>query len=382
MMIPRSRCPLLALAALLIASPLAAQKKQDGVWTNPRAENLPAVFAYQGEYVGEVKGGGKVAAQVIALDEAGAVQVVVFPGGLPGDGLNGEVRILLDGTLTAEEIKLVPAEGDRKYMNGKPTGFSATQEFPPPGQQPWSGTIHDGKLTGRTHEDKLFSMERIERASPTLGKKAPREAVILFDGTSLEHFDAGRLEQDTGVLHTDAENVRTNDRFTAYTAHLEFMLPFRPKARGQGRGNSGFYQANGQEIQVLDSFGLEGLKNECGALYGRAAPEVNMCLPPLTWQTFDVQLLPDPEKPDQGTLTVRHNGVLIHDAVPTRIKPGKLTLQGHGNLLQYRNIWLVEHKLQETEESDVDIKPADKQEPAGGSEKSDGAESSSEEKPS
>ena len=55
------------------------------------------------------------------------------------------------------------------------------------------------------------------------------------------------------------------------------MLPFRPDARGQGRGNSGFYQVDLYEVQVLDSFGLDGKNNECGGFYTKADPKVNMC---------------------------------------------------------------------------------------------------------
>ena len=125
-----------------------------------------------------------------------------------------------------------------------------------------------------------------------------------------------------------------------YKIHVEFMLPFRPDARGQGRGNSGFYQSNGQEVQVLDSFGLEGLNNECGGIYKRAEPKVNMCLPPLTWQTYDVEMVREGGK---SFLTVHHNGVLIHERVEGKDgTPRHFTLQGHGNPLQYRNIWIVD----------------------------------------
>ena len=125
-----------------------------------------------------------------------------------------------------------------------------------------------------------------------------------------------------------------------------------PKARGQGRSNSGVYVGGLPEIQVLDSFGLEGKNNECGGLYGRRDPDVNMCLPPLVWQTFDVELT-QPKRDAQGRpqenirATVRHNGVVIHENYDTGKKesgPRGIHLQRHGNRVQYRNIWLVEPK--------------------------------------
>ena len=325
----------IALAVCLLPLTSHAQVQQKGVWTDPADESIPAVYQFQGEYVGELDGGQKIGAQVIALNEEGAVQAVLYPGGLPGAGWDEKNKILLDGTLVDGAIELSPAEGDRKYMDGKPQRFGATRQFPPEGHQPWAGAIGEGVLRGKTEDGKSFILKKPARKSEMLGAK-PRETA--------ERWNEGCVAD--GILHTDAKDVRSKDKFKYYTVHLEFRTPFRPQARGQGRGNSGFYQTNGQEIQVLDSFGLEGLKNECGALYGRAAPRINMCLPPLAWQTYDVELLPIPDaenKNQQATLTVRHNGVVIHDKVPCKPGGGGFNLQGHGNLLQYRNIWLVEH---------------------------------------
>lgn len=111
---------------------------------------------------------------------------------------------------------------------------------------------------------------------------------------------------------------------------------------------------------MLDSFGLSGEQNECGGLYSVKKPDLNMCLPPLSWQTYDVDYTA--AKYDDGgklvknpRVTIRHNGVIIHDdvelpgernttAAPIGAgpQPGPVYLQDHGNPVRYRNIWVVE----------------------------------------
>ena len=148
----------------------------------------------------------------------------------------------------------------------------------------------------------------------------------------------------------------SKQRFEDHKIHLEFRTPFMPKARGQARGNSGVYVQGRYEVQVLDSYGLEGKDNECGGIYKIAAPQVNMCLPPGQWQTYDITFRAprfddDGKKVENARISVVHNGVTIHDNIelpnPTgggRRKdiaaPGPLLLQDHGNRVQFRNIWI------------------------------------------
>ncbi|MEQ8791208.1 MAG: DUF1080 domain-containing protein [Pirellulaceae bacterium] len=352
---------LLGLVSIHFVSLHAAEQNAEGVWTSTDDPTLPADYAVQGEFVGQVEGGGKLAAQVIALGD-GAFQAVLLPGGLPGAGWDGEHKILMQGSGDGAKTVFAPAAGDRRYLGKSAEEFSATSKFPPVGQKDYTAVVSDGKMMGKTDDGAAFTLKRTVRKSPTLGKKPPEGATVLFDGeaASMENFKGGRLDEQTGLLNTDGKDILTKDDFNNYVMHIEFMLPYRPAARGQGRGNSGFYQVDHYEVQVLDSFGLDGKNNECGGVYTNAEPLVNMCLPPLTWQTYDVEFT-NAVVDDQGNklsdavMTLKHNGVVIHDKLKINGKtggsrpapegtPGPIKLQGHGNPLQYRNVWILEKK--------------------------------------
>jgi len=332
-------------------------KKTKEVWTDVKDASLPLDFAIQGEYVGATKS-GKVGVQIIALGK-GQFQAVVFAGGLPGDGWNGVARSLMQGSLEGDKALFAPAEGKRKYIAQKPEEFSATAAFPPKGHAPHSGVVSDGKLTLKTPSGPA-EPAKVQRKSPTLGKQAPDGAIVLFDGKDTAEWNRGRLDKENGILNTDGGDVVSKRKFNNYTMHIEFMLPYRPDARGQGRGNSGFYQVDHYEAQILDSFGLEGKNNETGGIYTKSNPKVNMCLPPLQWQTYDVDFtnaIADEKgkKVKNARVTLRLNGVVVQDDLeitgPTgggrsepEATPGPIKLQGHGNPLQFRNIWIVERK--------------------------------------
>jgi hypothetical protein len=219
------------------------------------------------------------------------------------------------------------------------------------GQKDYAATISGDTLNGKTEDSKPFQLKKVLRKSPTLDAKPPDGAAVLFDGSSAEQWSGGKLVEGK-LLYMGVNSKRT---FKDVKLHVEFRLPFQPSARGQGRGNSGVYLQGRHEVQVLDSFGLDGKNNECGGLYGQQAPSVNMCYPPLSWQTYDIDYKAprlDGDKALPAVITVLHNGVKILDQYPIKgsadakqvDKPGPIHLQNHGNPVYFRNIWVVEGK--------------------------------------
>ncbi len=298
--------------------------------TNP-AEAGPS-FKVQGEYAGKSTDGQSWGAQVVSMGK-GAYQVVFFSGGLPGAGWNKQGRLVVQGKGEGETAKFEHAE------------------------HKLTGTIEGGKIKGAVGPTVTFEMAKVERKSPTLGMKAPDGGVILFNGTSAEGWQNGKLTEGN-LLNS---GVRSKQAFGDFTAHLEFRTPYMEEARGQGRGNSGVYVQDRYEVQVLDSFGLTGEDNECGGIYKQGKPQQNMCLPPLAWQTYDIDFTAarvdaDGKKTAPAEITIRHNGVVIHDKMklsgvtPGGGKatedgtPGPFHFQNHGNPVVFRNIWVVEKK--------------------------------------
>ena len=236
------------------------------------------------------------------------------------------------------------------------------------------GKKFSGKFKGRDADGQdlsgSFVMEKVVRLSPTLGAKPPGGAIVLFNGKNFDQWKhirktPGPDSVQWKLLKTGAMEVKprtgsiiTTKKFTDVKLHIEFRTPFMPDARGQGRGNSGVYLQGRYEVQILDSYGLKGLDNECGGIYKVGPPRVNMCAPPTQWQTYDItfrapRFNDSGEKISDAVLTVLHNGVTIHyqvkapeptTAAPDRTEagPGGIYLQDHGNPVQYRNIWLVE----------------------------------------
>jgi len=316
------------LCVVLVVTARAAEEPKPAAKPKPQAfltvESAGQDYADQGEYANDWGG-----VQVIALGDD-KFRAVIHKGGLPGAGWDKSAKTEVEGRRNGAVILFTNAS------NG------------------WTYSIAQGLFTTRTDQGDVYEMKKVTRTSPTLGAKPPSGAEVLFDGTNADAWRNGKMD-DRHFLRC---GTTSKEIFTNFTLHIEFLLPFKPYGRGQDRGNSGVYFQDRYEVQVLDSFGLKGENNECGGIYTKHKPAVNMCLPPLVWQTYDVDF--EAAKFDDAgkriknaVMTVKHNGVLIHDKAEVdstttssginSVTPigGPIQLQDHGNPIYYRNIWAV-----------------------------------------
>jgi hypothetical protein len=284
----------------------------------------------------------------------------------------------------------------------------------------WSGLYAAGTIGGKIGQEEAFQLRRVEKKSPTLGVPPPPGAVVLLDGKDFSEMVKGNgnnwyladmsqnnwtvwearfytfspkdpaewptLEQappkgwtlnkehrradvvigiDTdGSIQVPRGGMNSKRTFEGgFKLHVEFMNPLMPTEHSQGRGNSGVYLPNGEEIQVLDSFGeTTYVGGGCGGLYAYKDPDTmdlieslkgkSECqytlasLPPLAWQTFDVEYRvekKDGKYAGKPRVTVLHNGIKIHDNAALRndARKGGFQFQDHGNPVRYRNIWVL-----------------------------------------
>lgn len=199
----------------------------------------------------------------------------------------------------------------------------------------------------------------------------PSDAVVLFDGTGLDKWEAvkggaadwtvadGAIEVKAG-----AGDIRTKESFCDVQLHVEWQTPTTitdkdgKPLEGQARNNSGVFLQERYEVQVLDSYKADTYTNgQAGSVYKQSVPLVNASKAPGEWQTYDIiytapkfdgKALKSP-----GRITVLHNGVVVQNNVeikgPTAWigKPpyeahgcAPIRLQDHGNPVKFRNIWV------------------------------------------
>ncbi len=292
-------------------------------------------FDLLGEFVGELQTESETDKETVGLQlrplAGDRFDALLYHGGLPGQGMT-----------TPEPISLIGwRAGKVLVLSGGPWAMFVEAQ---------GCRIVD--INGRT----LGTLDRIERMSPTLGVKPPVQAMVLFDGSNTDQFTNAKMTAD-GLLIPGAD---VKPLFQDFNMHVEFMLPYMSGELDQKRGNSGCYLLTRYELQILDSFAQPPVFNGCGSLYRTKSPDVNMCLPPLVWQTYDMiftapRWAADGEKLRPAHLTVWHNGVKIQDDVEVKNKTGNgseetamllpIRFQDHKDPVRYRNIWIIDRGL-------------------------------------
>lgn len=335
-MIVRMPLILVALIALVgagIESAQAQESRSRGpVYTEPPTDD-PS-YHLMGEFVGPITVGENeyetVGLQIRPLGN-GEFEALTFKGGLPGQQKHEPEATKLIGVLSDGFL----------VLSGGPWAIFAEADH--------------CLVVSRTGE-RIGRLERIVRKSSTLGAKPPAEAMVLFDGSGTEQFKNGSMTED-GLL---IEGATIKPMFQDFDLHLEFRLPYMPKARDQGRGNSGVYVQSRYECQILDSFGVPPVFNGAGSLYRYRAPDLNMSLPPLAWQTYDIRFTAprwdaDGNKIRNARVTSWLNGVVVQNDVELEDKTGAgkpeeptllpTLLQNHSDPVRFRNIWVIDRGL-------------------------------------
>lgn len=196
---------------------------------------------------------------------------------------------------------------------------------------------------------------------------APKDAVILFDGTNLEGWQsteggAAQWKVKDGFMEVNPGTgpIETKGKFGDVQLHVEWASPNPPAGKGQDRANSGIFFMGQFELQVLDSYRADTYADgQAGALYGQYPPLANASRPPGEWQTYEVAFRRprfdnDGKLLEPARLTVFHNGILIQNneelwggtnwlepaPYDSHLDRGPIELQDHGHPVRFRNIWL------------------------------------------
>jgi len=193
----------------------------------------------------------------------------------------------------------------------------------------------------------------------------PSDAVVLFDGSSLDAWHGGDkwLVQD-GVAIPRETAITSKQQFGDLQLHLEWSAPTEIRGAGQGRGNSGCYLMGLYEVQILDSYeNPTYFDGQAGSIYKQTPPLANAMRKPGEWNDYEIifnapRFRSNGDVVRPGYVTLIQNGVLLLNHFelegPTsyteapryraHAETGPISLQFHGDAVKFRNIWVREIK--------------------------------------
>ena len=325
-------------------SPLFSQ-----AYTDSTAGNIPESYFIQGEYFGSWDDdGSRLGAHVRAAGNQYNVHFTL-------EGLPGPESWPMGGWTNQWRSPITGRTFSGGSMTISGSGWNATLTIP--------GNVRTAanadKVIQGTFNNRAFTLRRIKRTPPSMGMPPPPGATVLFDGTQQSFNDnwvangGGSYDAGRQALYRGLDSRST---FQSCFLHVEFMAPYMPNNENQSRANSGIYLQRRYEQQIMDSFGEEGMTHDSkGGLYGSIPPAVNATLPPLVWETYDIQFtaaqFSGSTKSANARFTTWLNGIRVQDnrempgpgtgGAPEGPGPGAIFLQNHGgDPVYFRNIWI------------------------------------------
>src|SRR5690606_29518387 len=184
------------------------------------------------------------------------------------------------------------------------------------------------QTTMKPEETEVWEPE--PRVVTTYADKAPSDAIVLFDGTSLDAWVSSNdgsspagwpIADGAFTVVKGKGGIQTKQDFTDYQLHLEWRTPTEIVGESQGRGNSGVFMQGLYEVQVLDSYNNRTYSNgQAASIYKQRIPLVNATKAPGEWQTYDIiwtapRFNADGILVSKARVTVIHNGVLVQNNV-------------------------------------------------------------------
>ena len=295
--------------------------------------NIDDDFRFMGEFEGDIDFDGVTQTLALQLRPIGdgRFDAVTYSGGLPGTANHQPEKTRLIGQRFQDFL----------VLSGGPYAlFVDTDQC--------RLIKKDGSQAG--------VLTRVNRESTTLGAPAPEQAIVLYANGDTSNLINAKVTTDE-LLEQGADfNILLQD----FDLHLEFRLPYLPSKSDQGRANSGVYILSRYECQILDSFAQDAVFNGCGAIYRFRAPDLNLCFPPLAWQTYDIRFTAprwsvDGKKLSNARISSWVNGVAVQDdvEVPAQTGHGKLEeatilptrLQDHNDEVRFRNVWAIDRGI-------------------------------------
>jgi hypothetical protein len=227
---------------------------------------------------------------------------------------------------------------------------------------------------------------KVDPGMPLLNEAPPSDAIVLFDGKDLSQWvqiprvgppptpgggppsapqtgppQEPKWKVENGYFEIVPRTGRlvTKEKFGDCQLHVEWMIPKGVEGAGQSRGNSGVELMTRYEIQVLESYeNLTYADGQAASIYGQWPPLVNASRPQGEWNVYDIFFEAPRFEGDKvvrpGYFTILHNGILVQNhketlgtAVHRRVAQytahmpeEPLSLQDHGQVVRYRNIWI------------------------------------------